>query len=59
MSTPHQHTQTQILTSCHCCRCGHTWTPATSSMKPEQCAKCKSRNWDKPKVTGRGRNFHA
>jgi predicted Zn-ribbon and HTH transcriptional regulator len=31
------------------CRCGHEWT-SRDPEKPRVCPKCKSPNWDRPKV---------
>lgn len=32
------------------CRCGHEWLPRDAAEKPRVCPKCKSPNWDKPKL---------
>lgn len=34
--------------SCRC-RCGHEWITRTTE-RPRVCPKCKSPNWDKPKL---------
>lgn len=31
------------------CRCGHEWVPH-GNEKPRVCPKCKSPNWDRPKL---------
>ena len=31
------------------CRCGHEWLPR-SGEEPRVCPKCKSPNWDRPKL---------
>lgn len=31
------------------CRCGHEWLPREPE-KPRVCPKCKSANWDRPKL---------
>lgn len=31
------------------CRCGHEWLPRDAE-KPRVCPKCKSPNWDRPKL---------
>jgi predicted Zn-ribbon and HTH transcriptional regulator len=40
---------TVLLEGCRC-RCGHEWLPRVSSEKPRVCPKCKSPNWDRPKL---------
>ncbi len=37
------------LTGCRC-RCGHEWLPRQHEEKPRVCPKCKSPNWDRPKM---------
>ena len=32
------------------CRCGHEWLPRDKEEKPRVCPKCKSANWDRPKM---------
>lgn len=37
------------------CRCGHEWLPREPE-KPRVCPKCKSANWDRPKIReGKGK----
>jgi predicted Zn-ribbon and HTH transcriptional regulator len=36
------------LAGCRC-RCGHEWLPREGG-KPRVCPKCKSPNWDRPKL---------
>ena len=31
------------------CRCGHEWLPR-GDERPRVCPKCKSANWDRPKL---------
>jgi predicted Zn-ribbon and HTH transcriptional regulator len=38
-----------MLKGCRC-RCGHQWLPRDPSEKPRVCPKCKSPNWDRPKL---------
>jgi predicted Zn-ribbon and HTH transcriptional regulator len=38
-----------LLPGCRC-RCGHEWLPRQSEEKPRVCPKCKSANWDRPKL---------
>jgi hypothetical protein len=37
-----------VVLSCRC-RCGHEWLTRGRSL-PRVCPKCKSPNWDKPKL---------
>ena len=37
------------LAGCRC-RCGHEWLPRDATDKPRVCPKCKSPNWDRPKL---------
>lgn len=37
------------LTGCRC-RCGHEWLPRDLAERPRVCPKCKSPNWDRPKL---------
>lgn len=37
-----------MLLGCRC-RCGHEWLPR-GEEKPRVCPKCKSANWDRPKL---------
>lgn len=37
-----------VVLSCRC-RCGHEWLTRTKE-RPRVCPKCKSANWDKPKL---------
>lgn len=39
--------------SCRC-RCGHEWL-TRSQDRPRVCPKCKSANWDKPKLYQRAK----
>ena len=32
------------------CRCGHEWLPRDVEQRPRVCPKCKSANWDRPKL---------
>ena len=32
------------------CRCGHEWLPREKGEKPRVCPKCKTPNWDRPKL---------
>lgn len=45
-----------MLRGCRC-RCGHEWLPHKETRdneeKPRVCPKCKSPNWDRPKVFNR------
>jgi len=44
-----------LLRGCRC-RCGHEWLPRDPADKPRVCPKCKSPNWDRPKMReGRAR----
>lgn len=36
------------VVGCHC-RCGYQWKPRVDE-KPRTCPKCKSPNWDRPRV---------
>jgi predicted Zn-ribbon and HTH transcriptional regulator len=36
------------LSGCRC-RCGHEWLPRDGE-RPRVCPKCKSPNWDRPKL---------
>jgi predicted Zn-ribbon and HTH transcriptional regulator len=36
------------LVGCRC-RCGHEWLPRDAE-RPRVCPKCKSPNWDRPKL---------
>lgn len=38
------------------CRCGHEWLPRGKDEKPRVCPKCKTPNWDKPKLFERRRS---
>lgn len=38
-----------LLLGCRC-RCGHEWLPRQRGEKPRVCPKCKSPNWDRPKL---------
>lgn len=42
-----------LLKGCRC-RCGHEWLPRNAEEKPRVCPKCKSPNWDRPKLFERG-----
>lgn len=35
------------------CRCGHEWMPREKGERPRVCPKCKSANWDRPKLFSR------
>jgi len=37
------------------CRCGHVWLPRDLEDKPRVCPKCKSPNWDRPKLFERNK----
>jgi predicted Zn-ribbon and HTH transcriptional regulator len=37
-----------LLPGCRC-RCGHEWLPRGED-KPRVCPRCKSPNWDRPKL---------
>lgn len=37
-----------VVLSCRC-RCGHAWV-TRGNDRPRVCPKCKSPNWDKPKL---------
>jgi predicted Zn-ribbon and HTH transcriptional regulator len=47
-----------MLPGCRC-RCGHEWLPRDPSEKPRVCPKCKSPNWDRPKLYARKVTRHA
>jgi hypothetical protein len=32
------------------CRCGHEWLPREKGDRPRVCPKCKTPNWDRPKL---------
>ena len=38
-----------MLRGCRC-RCGHEWLPHKATEQVRVCPKCKSANWDKPKL---------
>lgn len=35
------------------CRCGYVWQSIRAGEKPRVCPKCKSANWDRPKLWSR------
>lgn len=37
------------------CRCGHEWLPRDKDEKPRVCPKCKSPNWDRPRLYERSK----
>lgn len=41
-----------LLLGCRC-RCGHEWLARDKDEKPRVCPRCKSPNWDRPKVNAR------
>lgn len=41
-----------MLEGCRC-RCGHEWLPRETTDTPRVCPKCKSPNWDRPKLIAR------
>ncbi len=43
-----------LLRGCRC-RCGHEWLPRDADDKPRVCPKCKSPNWDRPKLYERAK----
>ena len=43
-----------MLEGCRC-RCGHEWLARDKSEKPRVCPKCKSANWDRPKMLDRSK----
>ena len=42
------------LVGCRC-RCGHEWLPRDKNEKPRVCPKCKTPNWDRPKLWERAK----
>ena len=40
-----------LLPGCRC-RCGHEWFPRNRQERPRVCPKCKSYNWDFPRLEG-------
>ncbi len=38
----------------HRCRCGHQWLSRKTTIRPRVCPKCKSPNWDLPRLYTRG-----
>jgi predicted Zn-ribbon and HTH transcriptional regulator len=40
----------EFQTTAYRCRCGHEWVPRNKAERPRVCPKCKSPNWDRPKV---------
>jgi predicted Zn-ribbon and HTH transcriptional regulator len=41
-----------LLQGCRC-RCGHEWLPRSTTEVPRVCPRCKSANWDRPKMSER------
>jgi predicted Zn-ribbon and HTH transcriptional regulator len=41
------------------CRCGHEWLPRDKDDRPRVCPKCKSPNWDRPKLFERKRRVRS
>ena len=42
-----------VVLGCRC-RCGHEWI-TRNRERPRVCPKCKSANWDRPKLYERGK----
>ncbi len=47
------------VTQLKCQRCGYTWMPKNYQVMPKVCPRCKSMNWDRPRIETEPENLPA